>query len=335
LKHAGFLVVLLLVSGCGKPGRDTVAEAEALLLQGKAEEAARMFDVACSYAPEGEKCASSDRRAAEVRLEAAEKAMSAGQFLAAQRLLILAFSTPDGATAQKAKDRLGSDDLIQGIGYERALALGKTQQAQKAIEAVAAMKIPAAALAKAWLDKERSAIVLGTVKAACGPKPEGSCSKAAADLRAAAIAGPESEEAIALAEAEERRVYPLRVNAETFLQNFAAVAARDALIEVCMVPGNIMAGGFSEDSPGAICVNHGLTPGHCMPLPDVEEQLQKHRVNETVWRRTMTSIADPELVTALEVRKKKAREFTALDRKFDKLDIPKPKPAPKTTGGKK
>ena len=49
----------------------------------------------------------------------------------------------------------------------------------------------------------------------------------------------------------------------------------------------------------------------------------------------MTAIADPELVAPLEERKKKAQRFTADDPKLAKLDIPKPRPAPKLSGAKK
>ena len=320
------MVVLLVIGGCAKPGRDAFAEAEALEAQGKAEEAARMFELTCAWSPAGEKCASSDRRAAEVRLKAAEKAMSAGQFLAAERLATLAFACLDGATAQQAKDRLGSDDLLQGLAYERALARGTPREIQQAMEPIAATKTPAGALATTWLGKERPAILVGAVKAACGPKHEGSCSKAAAALRAAAITGPESDEAIALAEAEERRIYPIRVNAEVFLKNFVAVAERDDLIATCMATSE----GPGEISPGSVratCLDNGLTPNHSAPPEQVAEQLQKHRVNATVWLRAMKSIADPEIVAALEERKKKPS--------YEKVEVPKPPPAPRTTGGKK
>ncbi|MEP7126783.1 MAG: hypothetical protein ABJE95_37985 [Byssovorax sp.] len=335
VKRRGWTLALLLISSCTKPGRDVVAEAEALAAQGKGEEAARLFDLACCHTPEGEKCASSDRRAAEARITAAEKAMGAGQFLAAERLLILARATADEGAAQKARERLVSEDLMRGTAYERALTLGKTPAAQKAMEAVAATKTPAAALAKAWLDKERPAIVLGVVKAACGPEHEGSCSKATTELRAAALTGPESDEATAIADAEERRIYPLRINAETFLQSFVAESLRNGLLEMCMAPPESMGARVAPDAPKVICLESHLDPGHCMPREKVEEQLQYHRINETAWLRAMKAIADPELVAPLEERKKKAQRFTPDDPKIARLDVPKPRPAPKAAGAKK
>lgn len=335
VKRAGWTITLLLISACNKPGRDVVAEAEALAVQGKGEESARMFDLACCYGVEGEKCTASDRRASEARLGAAEKAMGAGQFLAAERLLILARGTADEGAAQKARERLDSEDLMRGAAYERALTLGKTPAAQKAMEAIAATKTPAAALAKAWLDKERPAIVLGIVKAACGPDHQGSCSEVTTALRAAALTGPESEEANAVADAEERRVYPVRVNAETFLQNFVAESLRNGLIEMCMAPPDSMGLSAGPESPKLICLEAHLDPGHCMPREKVEEQLQYHRVNETAWRRAMIAIADPALVAPLEERKKTAQHATADTPRKAKLDIPKPKPAPKLAGARK
>jgi hypothetical protein len=332
--RAGWTIALLLISACNKPGRDVVAEAEALAAQGKGEDAARMFDLACCYGAEGEKCTTSDRRASEARLGAAEKAMGAGQFLAAERLLILARATADEGAAQKARERLDSEDLMRGAAYERALTLGKTPAAQKAMEAIAATKTPAAALAQAWLDKERPAIVLGIVKAACGPAREGSCSELTTALRAAALTGPEGDEATAITDAEERRVYPIRLDAETFLQNFVGESLHNGLIEMCMAPPD-MGVGFAANSRKVTCLDSHLDPGHCMPREKVEEQLQNHRVNETAWRRAMTAIADPALVAPLEERKKTAQRADADTPRMPRLDIPKPKPAPKLAGAKK
>lgn len=279
MKRAGWTIALLLTSACNKPGREVVAEAEALAAQGKGEEAARMFDLACCYGAEGERCTTSDRRASEARFGAAEKAMGAGQFLAAERLLILARGTADEGAAQKARERLDSEDLMRGAAYERALTLGKTPAAQKAMEAIAATKTPAAALAKAWLDKERPAIVLGVIKAACGPDHQGSCSEATAQLRAAALTGPENDEANATADAEERRVFPIRVNAETFLQNFVAESLHNGLIEMCMAPPDSMGLTAGPASPKLICLDAHLDPGHCMPREKVGRP-------ESGWRRT-------------------------------------------------
>ena len=46
--------------------------------------------------------------------------MGAGQFLAAERLLILARGTADEGAAQKARERLDPEDLMRGAAYERA-----------------------------------------------------------------------------------------------------------------------------------------------------------------------------------------------------------------------
>lgn len=326
------MIVVLLACGCSKPGRDAFAEAEALEAQGKVEEAARLFDLTCCYAPEGEKCSTSDQRAAEARIKGAEKAMDAGQFLAASGLLISALATADGASAQKAGERLGSPELKQGVAYERALTLGKTDEARKAIEAVAATTTPAGALAKAWLDKERPPMVVKAVKAACGPDHQGSCTRATAELRKAALTGPESEEATALAEEEERRVYPLRLNAEAFLQNFAAAAKRDSLFEACKLPGDVQ--GAGANIPGTtrnLCQSFCGCTSYIASPEDVDEQIKKRQINDVIWRRTMRSIGDSDLVAALEERKKAAQEVAEIA----KVEIPKPRPAPKTVSGKK
>jgi hypothetical protein len=56
-----------------------------------------------------------------------------------------------------------------------------------------------------------------------------------------------------------------------------------------------------------------------------DEKREKQKMNELVWRRAMKSIADPEIVAALEQRKTEAIATGESKR----LTIPKPKPAPK------
>ncbi|MFT3765035.1 MAG: hypothetical protein QM820_05905 [Minicystis sp.] len=318
------LSVLLVLSGCGKSGPDMLAEGAALEAQGKLEEAAAKLDLACAFAPKNPGCAAADGRAAEARIKAAEKAVAEGKFRAAERLFVLALATADEAIARRANDRLTSNDLQQALAYERALTLPDKKDGAGAMEKIAATKAPVAAQAKAWLDRERPGLLVAAAQAACGPAHEGSCSKAAADLRAAAVTGPEAEAAIALAEEEERRVYPLRVNAEVFLQNLDAAAKTEALAEGCKLPRDIMGGAANVPGLWADCRNSGLFASYVMPPQEVEEQIRKRRVNDAVWRKAMKAIGDPEIVAALEARRGKD---------YKRQDIPKPRPAPK--GGKK
>lgn len=79
--------------------------------------------------------------------------MAEGRFVAAERLLVRALTTADDATAKKISERLTSDDLKQGLAYERALGRADHVPAVRAMETIAATPTPAAARAQAWLDQ--------------------------------------------------------------------------------------------------------------------------------------------------------------------------------------
>lgn len=279
-------------------------------------------------APKDERCAAADGRAAEARIKAADRAIAEGQFARAERLFTKALITADDATATRVADRLASEEMTQGLAYERALGRAAKRDVAKAMEAIATSKAPVAAQAKAWLDKERPGLLIEAVKAACGPAHEGSCSQAAADLKAAAITGPEADEAIALGEDEERRIYPDRIKAEGLIQTLGMIANKFEVMDFCNNTLSVI--GMDAISR---CGDAGV------PTPDAEvvNELRHARIaNEIMWRRAMKSIADPALVGALEERKHKAisdcasrgdsgNPFCAVA----KADVPKPKPAPK------
>jgi tetratricopeptide (TPR) repeat protein len=318
----------LSLAGCGDSGPDVFAEAEALEREGKLEEAAAKFELTCVFAPKYEKCSAADGRAAEARLKAADKAIAEGQFARAERLFTKALVTADDAAAKKVADRLDSEEMTQGLAYERALGRASKRDVAKAMEAIAASKAPVAAQAKAWLDKERPPLLIEAVKAACGPAHEGSCSQAVADMKAAALTGPEAEEAVALAEDEERRIYPHRTKAEGIIQTLGLIANRDAALETCDNPVAVIGWPAMEQ-----CVANDMLGR----TAEMVNELRRRRIaSEVTWRRVMASIADPALVGPLEERKQKAisdcREAGHMIKvgcPAPKVDVPKPKPAPK------
>jgi hypothetical protein len=314
-----FLCVAAALAGCAKRGPDVTAEAEALAQQGKLEEAAARVELTCAYAPDGESCRASDRRAAELRLQAAEKAITEARFAKAERLLVRALATADAKTAETATQRLAADDLKQGLAYERALGGSDKRAVLATMEAIAATKTPVATQAAAWLAKERPALLIAAANAACTPPHEGSCSEAAAALRAARAAGPEAAAAIALADDEERRVFPLRVTAERFVRGFATARARATLIELCK-------SSTGDSGPGAIetCAAGGLTPGVQPTAADEDERRQKRTADLTLWRKTMRSIADPALTRALENR----RATVEVTGEYTPIDVPRAPAAP-------
>jgi len=315
-------------SGCGKSAPAVFIEAEALEGQGKLEEAAAKFELTCAHAPEGDACRAADGRAAEARLKAAEKALGDNDPVLAERLLTRALLTADDATAKKGTDRLASDEMVQGLAYQRALGHADPKDIAAAMVGIAATTSPAAVRAKAWLDKERPGIVVAAVKVACGLPREGSCSGAAAALKAAALAGPEADAATALVEDEERRIYPERVKAEALLRTLAAIATQDRLMGFCNNVISVI---------GIEAINRCGDANVPEPTVAVRDALRHQRMfTELTWRRTLRSIGDPALVAPLEQRKQKAVEECSSKGDAGEikcavagLDIPKPKPAPK------
>lgn len=296
-------------------------DAEALEGQGKFEEAAAKLELACAHRPKDERCPGSGERAAQARLKAAEKAMAEGRYIDAEKALLRALVTAEGATATAITDRLAGAELKDGLRYQRALSLPDKGMISKTLEEIAGAGAPTVqAKAKEWLDKEKPAVLTQAVKEACGAAHKGSCSGAFAKLKEAGLKGPEAEEAQAIAEAEERRVYPLRVQAESFVAVFATQKQKDDAVEKCVTDAKAE-GGDSQPEGADATLRTRCREEHLDP-----EWYTQRKTNENLWRRLLKSIADPELVAGLQDRKREALSATG---PLKKVEIPKPKAAPK------
>jgi hypothetical protein len=303
--------------GCSASGPDVFPEAEALEGQGKFEEAAAKFDLACANRPDDDKCPTSGQRAAKARIKAAEKAISEGRYSDAEKTLLRAFVTAEGAAQAEITAKLDAAELKDGLRYQRALLLPDKGLIKKTLDELAASGAPAVqAKAKDWLDKERPALLIAAVKDACGPAHKGSCTSAFAKLKEAGLKGPEADEATAIAEAEERRIYPRRTEAERFIAIFANQKTKENGVEKCVEEGS------ADTPPGQL----GGLRTSCWEDAFGSEWYEERKNNENLWRRLMKTIADPELVAALEARK---QEALTTGGPVKKLDIPKPKAAPK------
>jgi hypothetical protein len=311
-------LVLAALASCGG-GRDVFPDAEALEKAGKLEEAAARFDVVCAYAPAGARCKEADARAFEARMKAADAAIAEGRFVAADRLIRQAEATAGDAERKRAEDRLAQEDVTAGVAFERALAMTDRKKAASVIEPIAAGKTPAAAKAKAWLDKEGPAILAAAVKAACGPDHDGSCSEAFAKLQASGAKGPDADEATRAAEAEQRRVYPLRTQGENFVRVFASRGQQQRAYEKCMADKSE---DVRVDPTGVREACEGLTLG---TDPD-DKRYQANKNNEDLFRRLLQRIADPAIARDLEARKARA----LAEGEAQTIDVPKPKPAPRS-----
>jgi hypothetical protein len=305
----------LAAAACSSPAKNVMTDAAALEAQGKLEEAAAKLEMGCALSPSAEPCPASDGKASETWQKAAEKAASEGRYRDAERLLHRALlTTADDAGKAKIRERIGKEDLAQGLLYERALGIADKAAAAAVMEDVAKHEAPAGAKAKEWLAKERPALLTAAVMAACGPEREGSCTKSWAALQASGAKGPDVDKAQAAAEAEERRVYPLRVQAEGFLPVFLGRYRKKEELAKCLSG----TGEGETTSPEADCSNKVWNMS-------AEDRYDGDKNQDTLFRRTLKQIGDSALVADLEAR----RAAAETSGNHVKQDVPKPKPAPK------
>jgi hypothetical protein len=317
---SSLLVHLLALGGilvsCSGSGRDVFPEAESLEKAGKLEEAALRFDLVCPLAPSGERCAQADARAFDARMKAAEAQIAQGHFLAAERLILQAQITADAAARQRGLERLAQEDLALGVRYERALAMTDRRSTAAALEPIAASSTAAGAKAKEWLAREGPALLAQAVKAACGPEHDGSCSEAFARLQTSGAKGPEVDDATGIAEAEQRRVYPLRTQAESFVRVFAALGQKQKAFEKCET---------DKAADGTdLAVVRNTCDDEAFGTDTDAKKYQARKNNESLFRRLLKQIADPPLARDLQARKAHALS----DGEAQAVDIPKPRRSP-------
>lgn len=305
----------LCAGGCGSPAKNVLSDAAALESQGKLEEAAAKLEMGCALSPLAEPCPASDAKASETWVKAAEKAMTEGRYRDAERLFHRATLTADDAAKAKIRERIGGEDLQQGLMYERSLGLTDKASASAAMEKIAEGKAPSAVKAKEWLAKERPALLAAAVLAACGPEHDGSCTRTWDLLQSSGATGPDVDKAREAAEAEARRVYPLRVQAEGFLPIFLQRWKDKDEVAKCV---STMSDGESSNPEGD-CALRVYGEG----APDERYDAQHNQ--DTLFRRTLKQIGDAQLTKDYEARRTAAEQSG----NYSKLVVDKPKPAPK------
>lgn len=302
---------MLSASACASPAAPLEARAKELEGAGKIEEAAAALDAVCVVAT-GKDCEAARAKAASLRIDAAKKAIEEGHYVAAERALIVAEATDANEARREAGSLLASDELTQGLAFERALGFEDKDAARAEVTKVAGSSAKVASKAKAWLDDDAPRAAIDAAKRACIQSGEGSCSKAAAALRSLAKRGSDAESALAqgLIEAEERRVYPLRLEAERFLALFAARKMREKSAEDCAEAQNRMGGGPPTPERLLTCRQNLMA----------EDTWDRVRNDDVLFRRLMTKIGDSEILGPLWERRRAADD----DGTYAKADVPKP-----------
>jgi ferritin-like metal-binding protein YciE len=283
-----------LAAGCSSPSA-TFRDAEALAAQGKDEEAAAKFDLVCALDPQSKECPGSGALASASRVKAAEAAEKAGEYKKAERLYRLALLSADEAPASTIKMRLGAEEMKQGLRFEQAAADPDKLRAADTMTAVAATQAPVAEKAKAWIAAERPNTLVAQVKAACRPKPKGSCSKTWAELEALAQKPAGYDDARALHEAELKRIKEQVLLANRFLGVYKSRYQKKDAFQKCVAE--------KADMPPSEVIGQcaqEVYEGFAQDRYDAEHQQDEQ------FRQALAKIADPELVAALEKRKEDA-----------------------------
>jgi hypothetical protein len=316
------LVAALSLLGCDA-GKEPYNQGVALEEQGKLVEAAAQYDAVCRRAPDSKLCAPSVTRSAEARLHAAEDLVRAMKFEDASKLLEGVRDSHDDAGRTKANDRLKSLDLVQGLKWEAAQRKPDKRAALVDVEAVGASGAPIAAKAAEWLARERPAILVSQAREAC-PSDQADCVPTCSKLERLRPGTPEATEANALREAwqqradarveqarrdKEKKLYPLRIQAEKLLQQSVQLYAAQKQHERCMV--NVMAQPtLGDEVMGAVA-----TCGDGSDLSRRKDKLDDQ------WRDLLAPLDSGEPLDSLAKRRDVAfenGEYTAL-----KIDKPK------------
>ena len=227
MKHGTTLIlgVALLLLGCDH-GKARLAEAGAAEAAGNFTEAGTRYRAVCEKSPA--LCPLTTRRADQVRLKEAAKALDDGAYSKAKAALDAAQASSDAGVKRAAEAMSKLADLEQGLAWEATSSSADQGEALPTIQAIAAAGVTASPSARAWLAKNQPRLLLDRVKAACQAGGKGSCVEAGKGLADRAPGSPESAEAERLVEADYARVQPLLVGAEGILGRQAYSATKEA-----------------------------------------------------------------------------------------------------------
>lgn len=291
-----FLVSLFL-AGCSNAA-PSFKLGENLEAEGKFEEAAQKFELVCAESPAGTECPKAAARATNALTTAATKAMEKNEFGKAERLLLRALLNADEATAKGIEERLGKEDLIDGIRYEYAAADADKQRASVTMKTLAESNSPAAKLASAWMDKERPGLVVGQVKAACGPDHEGSCTATFEQLEAMPQKPAGYDEAKAAYDTEQKRNEKGIGELERFLGVFAKRGKRQMDFDACVQKKS----SEQPDYQNARECNEETSTDSKVPF----ERFDSQQTEENLFRRRLATLSDSALTAAYEERRVQA-----------------------------
>ncbi|MDI1428769.1 hypothetical protein [Polyangium sorediatum] len=291
------LLVLLpvLIGGCSGPP-PSFKEAENLEAQANFEEAAQKFELVCAEGPASPECQQSGPRAAGALVTAATKAVEKNEFGKAERLLLRALASADEPTAKDIEARLGKEDLTEGVRFEQAAADTDKARAFDTMKALADGTTPAAALAKAWIEKERPGLLVAQVKAACGPEHQGSCIDTFEKLSALPEKPPGFDEAKAAHDAEQKRTEKARAELDRFIGVFMQRGKKDLAFTFCMAEKTAEI--EAEFQRIRACEEDIYDDGK-----SAYERFDARQTEDSLFRRRVAALGDPGVIATYEARR--------------------------------
>jgi hypothetical protein len=236
------------------------------------------------------------------------KLIDEGQYVKASEALKAAAQSSDPAAKRAAEEALKYFELTQGLAWEEASAMADKKQARSRMEELAVAGAQVSAKAREWLEKNRPALLLEQVKAACKPGGQGSCVEAGEALRSLHPSSPESAEAKGLVEAEYARIYPRIKEAENLLIQRVEAYDVDKRVDFCAEHS----AGRSEERELDCLVFLG------------KQKTPTAKYLTEVWEKKLAEVGDPYYVKRFEGRWKRAGDAGEHD----------PEPWPKPAGKK-
>jgi tetratricopeptide (TPR) repeat protein len=297
------LALLVLLTGCD-PGADLLGRGADAEAAGNFADARARYQEACDKAPKH--CPLATRLRERLSLKEGWKALGSGDYAAAKAAFDVAKSASDLAVKAGAEAAMEAPDLVAGLQWTEALALPDKDQALPKIEAVADLGAPVSAAAHEWLTKNRPAVLLARLKAACHAGARVSCAEAGKALASLHPMSPENAEGQRLVQADYERAYPFLKQAENLLIQRVELYDKDALVTRCI---------DSSGPESAATCETSVVGGRHLPTPSFLDG---------AWKKKLEEVGDPFLIKGLEARYARAASAGEYD----------PEPWPKPVGAK-
>jgi hypothetical protein len=286
MNHRALILPALaaLLAGCDA-GPDLLARGADAEIAGNFAEARAHYQEVCDKG--SKQCPLATRLRERTTVKEAWKHIAAGEYGKAKAALDLAKGATDPGVIAAVDAALQYDDMVKYREWQEAADLPDKDQALARIEPLAELGVHVAARAREWLEKNRPAILLGRIKAACtpgAPAPKASCAEAGKALAALHAQTPENAEAQRLVQADYERIFPLLKQAENLLIQRVELHDKDALVAICTEKGG----------PDNAATCESTVVG--------SRRLPTESFLDGAWKKKLDEIGDPYFVKRLEAR---------------------------------